>query len=388
MKRLTFQHIVLAPVLMSAFGAVAPVGAQEKPPSTATELGGTASGRRMEMVAPPSAQPVTVSGAERAAAGLQAIADGDAAYGAGQYDAAISKYTEALSSGLDLSPIYLKRGGAFLRKGDGAAALADYDEAIRLRPDDPDAYEKRGDAFFSLDEFDAAIADYERALALESKSEGPSAKRARARKKQDVERLLAGYEYNGGVRLRTTVRLLVRRGHAQRKGGSLASAAASYTEALRLAPNAEAYNNRGNIRADIGEYWAAIDDYGKALAITPNDATIYVNRGNVFTHLKQFETAIDDYNKALELNPEQPYAYLNRAAARYKSGEFGAAADDCTAFLKLARLDRHLGYFNRALAYGALGKTSEAIADLREALALKDDFRDAKVELQRLGAQP
>ncbi|MFM5961315.1 MAG: tetratricopeptide repeat protein, partial [Dolichospermum sp.] len=56
-------------------------------------------------------------------------------------------------------------------------------------------------------------------------------------------------------------------------------AAAAINKAIELSPRAAFYNNRGNVRNDLGDKQGAIDDFNQAIKINPNDANAYINRG-------------------------------------------------------------------------------------------------------------
>ena len=101
------------------------------------------------------------------------------------------------------------------------------------------------------------------------------------------------------------------------------------------------YNNRGEVYADIGDFDAAIADYSKVIALSPEDtlmpittvamltlrkiiltqrlqtimqsdrvgtlntSSAYNNRGVAYADNKSdFDAAIADYSKAIELSPE------------------------------------------------------------------------------------
>ena len=49
---------------------------------------------------------------------------------------------------------------------------------------------------------------------------------------------------------------------------------------------AEAFNNRGIIKYDLGDYVGAISDYNRAIEMNPKDAEVYNNLGVAGTSLK------------------------------------------------------------------------------------------------------
>ena len=62
-----------------------------------------------------------------------------------------------------------------------------------------------------------------------------------------------------------------------------------------------AYNNRGNVYADKGDYDRAIRDYNKALELNPDYAKAYATRGAVYYLKQDYDKAWADVKKAREL---------------------------------------------------------------------------------------
>jgi len=83
----------------------------------------------------------------------------------------------------------------------------------------------------------------------------------------------------------------------------------------------------------------AIEDCDKAIELNPKYAEAYNNRGNGYASLGNYKRAIEDYNKALEINPKYPVAYNNRAGAYWSLENYRQAIED----LKTAA---RLGYEN------------------------------------------
>ena len=67
---------------------------------------------------------------------------------------------------------------------------------------------------------------------------------------------------------------------------------------------AVAYNNRGNVYRNLGQYQQAIADYDKAIELNPNDAVAHNNRGHAYADQGQYQQTIADFDKAIELDPD------------------------------------------------------------------------------------
>jgi tetratricopeptide (TPR) repeat protein/S1-C subfamily serine protease len=78
-------------------------------------------------------------------------------------------------------------------------------------------------------------------------------------------------------------------------------AAAAINKAIELSPRAAFYNNRGNVRNDLGDKQGAIDDYNQALKFNPNLTQAYYNRGVVHLQLGDKRKAREDLQRAAQL---------------------------------------------------------------------------------------
>ena len=112
----------------------------------------------------------------------------------------------------------------------------------------------------------------------------------------------------------------------------------AYDEAIRLKPDfAEAYNNRGNAKTDLGQYEAAVADFDEAIRLQPDFANAYSNRGNAKADLGQYEAAVADYDEAIRLRPAYAAAYFRRGLAKVGLKIKDAARKDFEIALELAR---------------------------------------------------
>ena len=114
-----------------------------------------------------------------------------------------------------------------------------------------------------------------------------------------------------------------------REGADLVAAIDAYTKAIELNPAyAEAYNNRGNAKNNLGDHAAALEDCDRAIELNPALAAAYNNRGNAKAGLGDHAAALTDYDRAIELNPALAEAYNNRGNAKAGLGEPQAALAD------------------------------------------------------------
>lgn len=142
-------------------------------------------------------------------------------------------------------------------------AIADYSQAIKLNPKYAEAYYYRGLTRFELGDIEGAIADYKNALKINPQL--------------------------------GTVSLLDLQGQI-----------AEYNAAIKKNPHdADAYYNRGLVRAELRDLKGAIADFNSAIKIQPQDADLYYHRGLTRRELGDKQQAIADLKKAAELFQKQ-----------------------------------------------------------------------------------
>ncbi|MBI3710245.1 MAG: tetratricopeptide repeat protein [Proteobacteria bacterium] len=171
--------------------------------------------------------------------------------------------------------------------------------------------------------------------------------------------------------------VLNNRGLVFRAAGRLDEAIQDYGRAIDLKPDdASAYNNRGIAYSDKGEIERAIRDYDAAIERDPNFADAHNNRGVAFSTLQRFTRAIQDFARAIYLNPSAAAAYANRADAFRQMGETTRALQDYDQAIRL-QPDDAAAYLGRAMAYLDNGQRAQALQDLGEAFRRQPDLASA-----------
>ncbi len=144
----------------------------------------------------------------------------------------------------------------------------------------------------------------------------------------------------------------IRAGNQAFAEGRLEQAVGDFTRAIdtgELDPEALAlaYNNRGVVFGELGDFDRAIADYARALELKPGDAKTVRNlriahtrRALAAAKLGETDRALADLTRAIELEPNHPTAYVRRAALRLERGELPAAIEDLETATRLAPDDR------------------------------------------------
>jgi len=186
---------------------------------------------------------------------------GSAYYRLGDYERAMTDYTEAARLDPSESSFRYNQGLVDESLGERARAIIDYSEAIRLQSDNADAYFNRGMIFLDTGKFDQAVADFSRVHEIR-----PNDLRALANRgishawKRDA--IKAAQDF-AAVRARDPSNPVLLRGEAllSMNADNMQAAIASLTAALKLDPDdkwslrmrAQAYRQNGDFekaRAD------------------------------------------------------------------------------------------------------------------------------------------
>lgn len=113
-----------------------------------------------------------------------------------------------------------------------------------------------------------------------------------------------------------------------------------FNRAIRLSPDsAVAYHGRGVAHQNNGDLNQAIDDFGKVIEINPQQpplfypeypylASAYHYRGNAYLQKSEFDLAIADFNRALELQPNSVEDYYARGKAHSSKKQTDLASKD------------------------------------------------------------
>jgi tetratricopeptide (TPR) repeat protein len=140
----------------------------------------------------------------------------------------------------------------------------------------------------------------------------------------------------------------------------------------------QAYNGRGGAYRDAGEYDAALADFGREIALKPDDAGGWFGRGYVYCAcLGRVEPALADLREAVRLGPDAPDAWNTLGIANGMSGSCDTSFFDFGRALAL-KPDFPEAYVNRAYAWIQCFKEFDrARNDCSRALALDPGMQKA-----------
>lgn len=233
-------------------------------------------------------------------------------------------------------------GNALMNKGETEQATQKYNEAIIVAPSLAVLYVNRGVAYLSLSKSAEALADAEKALSILATGTNPPAHSALA------------YQIKGTV---------------YQNRGDYKLAVESLSKSIELEPsNAKFWNNRGNAYLFSKEYDKALKDYDKAIELDAAFPMFYINRATVNLQLKDVTASLRDLDEALKLNDTNENAYYTRANANVKLGKYDEGLRDYDRAISLK--PKAPFYHARGIVHYSLGKYDLAIKDNTDALGL------------------
>ena len=75
---------------------------------------------------------------------------------------------------------------------------------------------------------------------------------------------------------------------------------------------ADAYNKRGIVHCENGDYEQGIAQFNKAIALVPEFTDAYYNRGITYARKGDFDNAIKNFNIVIKRQPDNAKAYNDR----------------------------------------------------------------------------
>jgi protein O-mannosyl-transferase len=138
--------------------------------------------------------------------------------------------------------------------------------------------------------------------------------------------------------------------------------ASLWDKALKVAPSARAYNNRGNIYLKENDFVSALECFNGAINLNAIDDEAYGGRGNAYFNTGKSDLAIADYRKSLSLKPKSAMVLDNLGTA-FLSKQMYDSAFNC--FNKALAVDSSFNpsYRNRGYTYMMFGNYKKALED-------------------------
>jgi len=228
-------------------------------------------------------------------------------------------------------------GAAQMQQGNWQEAITAFSEAISFDDSYSEAYLGRAEALRELEDYRAALDSYTQALLFLQGQEGARLSLVTARAYngrgvcfRELENFdLAGNDFGNAIQVdRNNAEIAANYGDFLVNHGQDPTSALDVLDlALELDPeNAEAYRNRGLAHAQIREYDESIEDLEKSSELDPAEYLTYTTLAQIFLLQEEYEQAIESFSQAIErYQPKQSSdpetfidGYLRRGEARLR----------------------------------------------------------------------
>lgn len=287
----------------------------------------------------------------------------------GKFDEAQQDFARVLAQDSLNVQALVGRGLVSAALGNFDSAIRDYDVALRLAPSTGMAYYNRGLAYYYKADHLRARVDFDKALEL--KPQEGAIWIARGNLNFDAkEYSRAVSDYNNAIELRPTATVLAARATARLIIGQISGAIEDFSRAIQLSPEYHyAWYQRGIAYTRLRSDSAAVADFSRALEIKPNDPQSHFDRANALLLLNQYDGAIADYDKALALHPGSIVVHHNRGLALSQRKDYSRALIDFDVVLSVDSNDTQ-ALVLRGFAREQLGNNDGALADFDRAIRI------------------
>ncbi|MEQ9407035.1 MAG: tetratricopeptide repeat protein [Fuerstiella sp.] len=309
----------------------------------------------------------------------------------GEYANARADFSLAIQAEPQNADLYNVRGYFLMTHGATGDAVADFDKAVELQPNLAVAWNNRGLVHLADSDFAAAEADFNKAVEIDPEYADALNNRGFARMKQGhLETALAD--------LKQTIRQRPDYATAWNNTGlvylqqeNYEKAAEAFSEAVRLAPlDVRWLNHRRSALLKLERFEEASADTRRLnwlstlsqLTIAANadsrNPQVWLQRATHLMNGAEYQAAVQDFTRALTVSPGNADALNGRATAWLKMGDLKQAIADCDESLVLQ--PSTTAYSVRGDAWFALKNLDQAIADFEAARRFDDTVAEAYLQ--------
>ena len=136
--------------------------------------------------------------------------------------------------------------------------------------------------------------------------------------------------------------------------------------------NAKQYFKAGKDFIETKNYKDGIEQFSKAIELSPDFADAYIERGNAYEKINELKKAADDYNRALVFENKSPEVYYGAARINYKLGSFKEAKEYINKSLELKSKYLEALQLKVKILIG-LEEYMNALTAAKKAIILKDN---------------
>jgi len=268
----------------------------------------------------------------------------------GAYRDAINYITRSIKLDAKNSDYHFNRAYIHYSKEDYEDAIKGFDKAIELNPSIAKYFHYKGLTFLRQKKYKEAVAGFDQAIALEA-------------------------DY---------AEACIQRGNVWYTLQKYDKCISDLTVAIRIAPGMfDGWYWRGCAFLMKKEYDKAIPDLDQAILLDPTHASAYLNRGHGYKAQKKYDNAIEDYDKAADLDFHWIVPVFCRANVWIEKQEYENAVADLDKVINEMNRKFPGAHCKRGIAWFKLKNYNKAFSDLKRALELNPDDKDASAWLNK-----
>ncbi len=168
------------------------------------------------------------------------------------------------------------------------------------------------------------------------------------------------------------------RGNCLAHLGKLDNALNDYNEAITLQPSALYFQERAKLYDALHNSQEALSDFSTAIALTPDDGTLYYGRAQIRNQFSDTEAMLDDVTVAIEKGYQRPNVYITQAQIYVTLRDYQKSIE---AYSAAIGLDKRLveAFIGRGRSYVALKQTEQALSDFNQALKIEPSNEGARL---------
>ena len=297
-------------------------------------------------------------------------------------------YSTAIRLQPENSNLYNVRGYFLMSQGLTKEATADFEKSLQLDPQNAAACNNRGLISLGEQNYDQAVEYFNRAVDADRKHADAWNNRGYVRMKQK-NYAQALEDVQQAIRIRedyTTAWNNCGLIHMQLE--DYAAAEKAFSRLIELSPmDARWFNHRRAARLKLEHFADAQNDAqqidwlnglterSRMAANNASSPAVWIRRGQHLMNGSQYGAAIQDFSRALSVSPGNPDALTGRAVALMHTGDLQKAMQDCDESIVSGSSAKALSV--RGDLWLALKNYDQAIADFEEASRFDDKVAEA-----------
>ena len=306
-----------------------------------------------------------------------------------EYDDAMNQFSEAIKLAPDFPEPYLEKGFLLRRSGQNEDAVALYSRVLERFPNHSEALLGRAKAFRAVKLPDAAIRDLKKALEKEPNKITVRMELANLYSQQfKLDEGIAEFEKLFTLDLTDEQRVFCANGVGllYQDKNDHAAAIPHYRLSLTLYPKQPGVRlNLATALAQVGQTDAALEEYGKVLAVQPKNGAAWLGKTACLVLAARYEQALSSLEKARQTLPDNGLVLhiLTRMLAAVPNGALRdgpRASELARELIKTGQRPDYLETYAMALAES--GEFAAAVRVQEKLVSLNHPWKTAEVQVR------